>query len=284
MLSKDNLFYCHILTKYKVKDKGINMDYIQITGNPRHDKLIELVLSNGYISNEELSKQLEVSPQTVRRDIRQLSKKGLISRHHGGAGRISSINNIDFSQREMSHIQEKMCIAAEVANYIPNGSTLFITIGTTVEFIARALESKKNIRVITNSLRVANILYQNKNLEVITVGGIIRSHNGGIIGPNAVSFIENFRADYLISSFGAIDNDGTLLDFDIYEVSVVKAMLNRSRNFILAGDFTKFHASAAIEMGTLTQVSCFITDSKPPAVITNILKENKIELRIAKVN
>ena len=89
-------------------------------------------------------------------------------------------------------------------------------------------------------------------------------------------------ADYLITSLGAIDPDGVLLDFDINEVAVVKAMIEHSRNFILIGDHTKFHASAAIEIGNLKQVSTFITDSKPPANIINILKENKVELRIAK--
>lgn len=259
------------------------MDFIELTGNPRQDKLISLVISNGYISNEELAKLLDVSTQTVRRDIRKLSKSGLISRYHGGAGRISSIMNTDFSQRETSFTKEKSAIANEIANYIPDGSTVFVTIGTTVEFIAKALENKNNLRVITNSIRVANILYPHKNIEVITVGGIIRPHNGGIIGPSAVSFVENFRADYLITSMGAIDEDGTLLDFDINEVAVVKAMLNHSRHFILAGNQTKFHSSAAIEICNVSKASIFFTDGKPPQSLINVLKANKVELRIVKV-
>lgn len=256
--------------------------YVELTGNPRHDKLISLVMSNGYTSNEELAKILDVTPQTIRRDIRQLSNAGLISRHHGGAGRISSIMNMEFSKRETSYIEEKTAIANDVAKLIPDGATLFITIGTTVEFVAKALENKSNLRIITNSIRVANILYQHKGFEVITLGGILRSHNGGIIGSSAITLVSDFRADYLITSVGAIDSDGSLLDFDINEVSVVKTMINHSRHFVLIGDHTKFHASAAVQLGNISQVSTFITDSKPPASIINILKENKVELRIAK--
>lgn len=138
------------------------VEYIELTGNPRHDKLISLVMSKGYISNEELAKILNVTPQTIRRDIRQLSDAGIVSRHHGGAGRISSLMNTEFSKRETAYTEEKTIIANEVANFIPDGATLFITMGTSVEFVAKALKNKNNLRVITNSIRVANILYQNK--------------------------------------------------------------------------------------------------------------------------
>ena len=258
------------------------MNYIGLTGNPRQDKLISLVMSSGYISNEELASTLGVTTQTIRRDIRALSQQGLVSRHHGGAGRVSSIVNTEFSIRETSHIKEKTAIANQIVEYIPDGSTLFVTIGTTVEFIAKALENKNNLRVITNSHRVANILYQNKNFEVITVGGILRPHNGGIIGPDVISFISHFRADYLITSVGAITNDGLLLDFDINEVAVVKAMIEHSRTKIVAIDHTKFHTSAAVELGKLAQISAIFTDEKPPLSIMKIIKENKIELYLPK--
>lgn len=258
------------------------MDYIELTGNPRHDKLISLVMSNGYISNEKLANALSVTTQTIRRDIRVLSQSGFISRHHGGAGRVSSIVNTEFSVRETTHVEEKTVIANEIVKYIPDGSTLFITIGTTVEFIAKALETKNNLRIITNSLRVANLLYRNKNFEVITVGGILRPHNGGIIGPNVVSFVGGFRADYLITSLGAISNDGTLLDFDINEVAVVQAMLNHSKKILIAADNSKFHTSAAVEITMLKQGMILITNEKPPSPLINIIKENKVELHVVK--
>lgn len=256
------------------------MEHIAVTGNPRHDKLISLVMDNGYISNEELATILEVTTQTIRRDIRTLSNIGLISRHHGGAGRVSSLVNTDFSIRETSHVVEKERIAKEIAEYIPDGSTLFITIGTTVEFIAKALEIRKNLRVITNSLRVANLLYRNENFEVITVGGILRAHNSGIIGPNVINTINSFRADYLITSLGAIAEDGTLLDFDINEVAVVKSMIKNSKNVIVAMDNSKFHTSAAVEIANLAQVDHLFSDRKPADEMMAKLKENEVQLHI----
>lgn len=113
------------------------VEYIELTGNPRHDKLISLVMSKGYISNEELAKILNVIPQTIRRDIRQLSDAGIVSRNHGGAGRISSLMNTEFSKRETAYTEEKTIIANEVANFIPDGATLFITMGQVLSLLRK---------------------------------------------------------------------------------------------------------------------------------------------------
>ncbi len=83
------------------------MSLTELTGNPRHDRLIMLIDERGYMNIDELASLLEVSTQTVRRDIRKLSEQGLITRHHGGAGRASSVVNTAFEQREVSWTQEK---------------------------------------------------------------------------------------------------------------------------------------------------------------------------------
>nr|WP_318384437.1 DeoR/GlpR family DNA-binding transcription regulator [uncultured Enterobacter sp.] len=253
----------------------------ELTGNPRHDQLIGLIAERGYMNIDELAALLDVSTQTVRRDIRKLSEQGLITRHHGGAGRASSVVNVAFEQREALWTEEKKAIAEAIADYIPDSSTLFITIGTTVEHIARALLNHNHLRVITNSLRVAQILYKNSRFEVMVPGGTLRTHNGGIVGPTAAAFIEGFRADYLITSVGAIEPDGALLEFDVNEASVVKAMMAHSRHVLLAADHTKYHASAAVEIGHLRQLTALFTDAQPEEPLLSILKQQQVELVVA---
>lgn len=163
------------------------MSIIEVTGNPRHDQLVHLIAERGYMNIEELAQLLDVSTQTVRRDIRKLSEQGLITRHHGGAGRVSSVMNTAFEQRELSLTAEKRAIAEAVADYLPERCTVFITIGTTVA-VAVALLNRRDLRIITNSLRVAQILYKNQDIEVMVPGGTLRAHNGGIIGPGSRGF------------------------------------------------------------------------------------------------
>lgn len=260
------------------------MTLAEQTGNPRHDQLLQLIAEHGYMNIDELSQLLEVSTQTVRRDIRKLSEQGLITRHHGGAGRASSVVNVAFEQREVSMTTEKMAIAEAIADYIPDGSTIFITIGTTVEHIARALANHHRLRIITNSLRVAHILYKNTRFEVMVPGGTLRPHNGGIIGPAAVAFVEGFRADYLITSVGAIEPDGALMEFDVNEGSVVKAMMDHSRHILLAADHTKSQASAAVAIGNTRQVTALFTDMMPQEPLHTLLKQQQVEVIVTQVD
>lgn len=257
------------------------MSLTELTGNPRHDQLLMLISERGYMNIDELAGLLDVSTQTVRRDIRKLSDQGLITRHHGGAGRASSVVNTAFEQREVSLTEEKKAIAEAVADYIPDGSTIFITIGTTVEQVARALLNHNHLRIITNSLRVAHILYKNPRFEVMVPGGTLRPHNSGIIGPSAAAFTANFRADYLITSVGAIDSDGVLLEFDVNEANVVKMMMAHSRSILLVADHTKYTASAAVEIGNVSQVSALFTDELPDAQLSAWLNENHTEIILA---
>lgn len=254
------------------------MSLTELTGNPRHDQLLMLIAERGYMNIDELANLLDVSTQTVRRDIRKLSEQGLITRHHGGAGRASSVVNTAFEQREVSQTEEKKAIAEAVADYIPDGSTIFITIGTTVEHVARALLNHNHLRIITNSLRVAHILYHNPRFEVMVPGGTLRSHNSGIIGPPAASFVADFRADYLVTSVGAIESDGALMEFDVNEANVVKTMMAHSRNILLAADHTKYHASAAVEIGNVAQITALFTDEEPPAALKSRLQDSQIEI------
>lgn len=249
-----------------------------VTGNPRHDRLLRLIAERGYMNIDELALLLDVSTQTVRRDIRKLSDQGLITRHHGGAGRASSVVNTAFEQREVSQTEEKRAIAEAIADYIPDGSTVFITIGTTVEHVARALANHKNLRVITNSLRVAHILYKCPQFEVMVPGGTLRAHNGGIIGPVTSAFVASFRADYLVTSMGAIESDGALLEFDVNEAAVAQTMMAHARHILLAADHTKFQASAAVEMGSVTRATALFTDRLPATALQNVLKAHQVEI------
>jgi DeoR/GlpR family transcriptional regulator of sugar metabolism len=252
------------------------------TRNPRHDRLVALISENGYMNLEELAEILNVSAQTVRRDIKKLSRNGLISRYHGGAGPVSSTANVTLEEREVSQEDEKSAIAHAIADYVPEGSTVFITIGTTVEFIARALNTRKKVRVITNSLRVAHILYRNKEIETIVPAGVIRAFNGGIVGPSVVQFIEGFRADYMITSMGAIDQDGSILEFNVDEGTIAKSMIEHSRHLLLAADHTKFQRSAAVEIGNIRQASVLFTDETPGTHMVDYMAKHQVELKLCR--
>ena len=96
----------------------------------RQRKIIELAKSLGFVSIESLSKNFSVTPQTIRRDINELTQAGQLHRYHGGAGLPSSVRNVAYTARKVLCMPEKQRIARLLAEHIPDNASLFIDIGT----------------------------------------------------------------------------------------------------------------------------------------------------------
>ncbi len=163
--------------------------------NPRQRSILDAVRSQVTISVEELAQQLAVTPQTVRRDVKQMEEARLLARYHGGVGLPSSVENIDYSQRQVMNIAAKRRIAAAVAARVRPGSSLLINIGTTTEEVARALRHHTGLHVVTNNLNVATIMAGQPSCEVIVAGGVVRGRDRWIVGEATVEFIRQFRVD-----------------------------------------------------------------------------------------
>ncbi|MBA4367293.1 MAG: DeoR/GlpR family transcriptional regulator [Desulfobacterium sp.] len=246
----------------------------------RHEQIVNLVREQGFVTIETFAQQFNVTPQTIRRDINSLSKKGLLHRYHGGAGLSSSTENMDYSRRQTLCFSEKQRIASMVARHIPNQASLFINIGTTNEAVAKALYNHDRLRIITNNLNVASILSGNRNFEVIVTGGLVRSRDGGIIGEATIDFIRQFKVDYGIIGISGIDEDGTLLDFDYREVNVAKAIVANSRKVFLAADHTKFGRNAMVRLGSIHDIDALFTDQQPATAMTELLSMANTELYV----
>jgi DeoR family transcriptional regulator, glycerol-3-phosphate regulon repressor len=246
--------------------------------NPRQLKLLAAVRHQGSVSVEHLAEKLDVTLQTVRRDIQRLAQTGELVRFHGGA-RIpgSTTENLAYPQREGLHAQEKERIAKAVAEHVPNDCSLILNIGTTTEAIAKALCEHRGLRVITNNLNVANILSYATGVEVIVTGGVVRSRDRGIVGEAAVDFIRQFKVDIAIIGISSIEAGGTLRDYDYREVRVTQTILAHAREVWLAADHSKFNRPAMIEVGTLAQIDRLFTDTVPSDEFATLLEDAGVQ-------
>ncbi|MDG3085964.1 DeoR/GlpR family transcriptional regulator [Vibrio hannami] len=248
----------------------------------RHQEIIELVKTQGYVSTEDLVEKFDVSPQTIRRDLNELADANKIKRNHGGATIVTSSENSSYQTRKVSNQGEKERIAAKLVEHIPNGATLFIDIGTTPEAISKALlVNHSNLRIVTNNINAAAILMVKQDFKVILAGGEVRSRDGGVTGEATMDFISQFRLDFGILGISGIDFDGSLLDFDYHEVRVKKSIIENSRCVLLGVDHSKFGRNAMVKLGGIEEVDLVITDETPPEEICTALKENEIQLEIA---
>ena len=250
--------------------------------NPRQIKLLELVRAQGSVSVEQLADKLDVTLQTVRRDVQRLAESGLLARFHGGVRAPgSTLENMAYPQRETLHAEGKARIARAVAGQVPHGCSLILNIGTTTEAVAKALMQHKRLRVITNNLNVAAILCGNPDCEVIVAGGVVRLRDRGIVGEAAVDFIRQFRVDIAVIGISGIEADGSLRDFDYREVKVAQTIIGQAREVWLAADISKFNRPAMVEMASLAQIDRLFTDGAPPEPFPALLAEAGVRCDIA---
>ncbi|WP_445621543.1 DeoR/GlpR family transcriptional regulator [Kushneria sp. Sum13] len=252
-----------------------------MTQQERHNTIADMVKRQGYATIEQLAHHFDVTPQTIRRDLKVLADEQVIRRVHGGAGLLeSSTVNTAYSARKLINHDAKARIARSLAEQIPDQSSLFINIGTSTELIAEALLNHRGLEIITNNLNVAATLQHREDFNVIVAGGTVRSRDGGIIGEATVDFINQFKVDFGIIGISSIDEDGALLDFDYQEVRVAQAIISNSRQVYLAADHSKFSRNAVVRLGHLNQIHALFTDQEPPAGICRLLNEQDIALNI----
>jgi len=244
----------------------------------RRQEIANLVNAQGYASIDFLSSKYGVSAQTIRRDIMALSVDSLVTRLHGGAGSVSSLVNVSYDARRISMLEEKELIAASAVTLIRPSQSVFMTGGSTMEIVAKELSQVSTLCIITNNIHAAIHLYSKKDIELLMPCGRVRHHNGCIIGPATMEFIENFQTDFLIMGIGAISPEGLLLDYDYEEAMLMAKMMNNSREVILVTDSTKFEKSATAQVGHLRDLSYLVTDRQPPAEACELIDEHNVSL------
>jgi DeoR family transcriptional regulator, glycerol-3-phosphate regulon repressor len=248
----------------------------------RQDAILALVKNQGFVATEQLVEHFNVTPQTIRRDINMLCEQNLLQRFHGGAGQPTSIENTPYDSRLQAFADAKHEIGAQVAAHIPNGSSLFLNIGTTTEMVAEALIHHKDLRIVTNNLHVAMIFSKNDDFDVMIAGGQLRKRDGGIIGPATTDFIRQFRLDFGIIGVSGIDDDGALLDFDYQETRNAEAIIANSNETILVADHSKFGRRAMTKFGHLSDINWLFTDEEPAPCYHQLLIDNDVNVKICK--
>jgi DeoR family glycerol-3-phosphate regulon repressor len=229
--------------------------------NSRKTEILESARREGKVVVEDLARRFRVTVQTIRRDLGELADDGKLERVHGGAIIPSGVSNIRYDERRQINASGKAAIAAACAYEIPNGASVFLGIGTTIEAVAKALRGHRDLMVVTNDLNVAAILAATPDCEVVVAGGTLRGADGGLVGLFAVETVRRFKFDHAVIGCSALDADGDLLDFDPREVEVTQAALGRARSVMAPVDASKLDRKAPLAVCDLAALDVLVTDA-----------------------
>lgn len=236
--------------------------------NIRQMEIIELAKQTGRVGVEELAARFDVTLQTIRRDLGELADQGVLDRVHGGAVMRNGVSNIGYAERRRMNEDAKAAIARACAREIPDNSSIIINLGTTTEAVAHELMNHRNLTVITNNMNVANILVGNDSCEIMVAGGALRRSDGGLVGDLTTEFMAQFKPDYAIIGSSALDADGDLLDFDMAEVRVSRAIAGLARKTYLVTDISKLDRSAPVRIISMRDLDTVFVDRPLPEALT----------------
>lgn len=246
----------------------------------RHGDILRLLDRQGSASIAALARELGVSMETIRRDLRPLVESGKVLRMHGAVGLAGQMGEAPFERRMREHAAAKKAIARHVASTIRDGDSLMLDTGTTTSFLARALVGHRRLTVVTNSSDIARTLATVNGNRVYMAGGELRSDSGAAFGASAVEFVSRFHVEHAIISAGAIDGTG-IMDFDLHEAEFARTVLAQGERRLVVSDSAKFGTRGFVRVCGFEAITQLITECAPDADLSRALTNAGVAIQLA---
>jgi len=230
----------------------------------RQEHILAALEANPARRVNELSQELGVSSETIRRDLSELDQAGKISRTYGGAVRSSLVLEPALAVRIKTQVKERQRIAKEALAHLGAANSLFISGGATALHFARLLRTiTRPMVVITPAYSVAIALAPNPLIQVIQLPGVVNGEEGLVCGPETIAAIERFRAPVAVLSASGIDASG-LSEALPAAAQIYTAMITHAERTLMLADATKFNKRALCALCTWGRHLHLITDAIPP--------------------
>lgn len=208
-----------------------------------------------------LAQDLEVSEETVRRELRVLEARGAVVWTHGAVQLAAVSSEGPHDRRMQENLTEKTRIAAAAVAFVRDGDTLFIDAGTTACYVARALAGvRRELKVITNSLVVAQTLGGRDGNSLFLAGGELDYDYKAFSDHVAQAYVAQFTPHLAILTVGGIHVDHGLADRHAREAAMSRIIYERADRVLLAADHTKFGRLGLIRTASPEEVDILVTD------------------------
>lgn len=249
----------------------------------RQKEIVRLLGRERVVSAQDLAERFDVSLATIRRDLDQLEKQHMLRKTYGGAELIDSISNLvqPLSARLNSYHEDKLSIALEVLQYIPNNCTVAFDSGSTVSELCSRLSSKKGLTIICSDTHNANLTLSSGN-RIYMMGGFLTPDgtSGGTYAEEFLSSIGNLDL-FISSTDGADPKEGiTTNELGINELK--RRYLQKANTTILLVDHSKFNHKGFYKMCDFSDIDIVITDDKTPKDIVEKILAQGTQVIVAK--
>jgi len=248
----------------------------------RRTAILEVLNEKGAVTVNELHRRLQVSRETIRRDITRMATEQKLRKTHGGALVMDQVEPA-FADRMEVNIAGKKAIGQKAAELVPDGASLIIDSGTTTLCLAEALVSRQKLTVFTNDVHVASCLAGRNGNQIILFGGELQGTEGATLGRDTTSCLANYFTDFCFVGASALNADPMLSDFSREAAEFRAQMIVHARTSVLLADHTKFNKRAPVRVENLDKVTHIVTDGKLGSTLTKALAGLRAEIITARV-
>lgn len=245
----------------------------------RHSRIREILEETGQVTVAGLNARLLVSEATIRRDLDELDRHGLLRRTHGGAVRTDDTEP-PITLRQTEHALEKERIGRLAAQLVTDNQTIFLGSGTTVQAILPYLFERKRLTVITNSLPIVNA-FAGREIDLIVIGGFFRLSELSMVGHIAEAAISELRADIVFMGMRGIDLDRGFTSDYLPEALTDRAILRIAPRRVVMADHSKFGRAGAVYLAPVTEAEVIVTNNGADPAIVAALQARGLELILA---
>ncbi len=241
----------------------------------RKEQILSILREKKSVRILDLSKQLRVSRETVRKDIMEMEEEGLLKKTYGGAVLDEANTETDYERRRAENEEKKEKIAERAYQFIEPGDTIYLDYGTSSYALAKKLVDFEDLTVVTNSIPIVNLLIRSSGIQLIILGGNVRKNEDSLFGTFGLNNAKEIFVDLGFFGCAGIDIKSGVTNYHMGEIEISKAMLHHSKTVILLADETKFGKSALYKTSDLKDLDIVITtDVKDSEVEEEFLKQN----------
>ena len=227
-----------------------------------------------------LAERFAVSTETIRRDLDEMSERGLLSRTYGGAAGPPLALEPSLDDRYRTMVDQRTVVAKAVSELVDPGDTLMIDAGSTTIYVARQLAADlRDLTIVTTSFGVASSLVSNPTIRVLVCPGEYDPRDGGVCGPDTLDYLRRFHVTKAIIRASRLDAEGAS---DVVSTSawIKRVMIEQAEQVILAVDRSKFEQRAFESVCTLDSLDYLATDGQPPPALARALAKAGVDVRV----
>lgn len=264
-------------SRYTARTLVTGIDHFMLT-QPRIQEILRLLDAQQRVKASDLAALLLVSEETIRRDFKYLESIGKLRRIHGGAIAPRSSEEQPLQVRSRLQTKAKTQIATCAAGFVQEGMAIFLDTGTTTFAMAQALTRFSRLRIVTNSLDIAQLVAQQSDNHVVVTPGDVRRNDNALIGPHTLEFSGQFHYDIAFMGIGGIDLELGFMDYEEPEAVLRRTLARHCVRSVILADYGKFGHRTFINTLPFSAVTTLVTNLPPPGDYRQRMEQEHVDI------